>query len=101
MEPFLYIILCYVGWIVLILCVLIVKRLMSSPWGRALKAIREYEDAARALGKNAYSYKVQSLLLGGVIGGLAGMLQVIQKGSIQPDTFNPVITFTIASTRRS
>ena len=84
-----------VGWIVLILTVLFVKRLMSSPWGRALKAIREDEDAARALGKNAYWFKLQSLMLGGVIGGMAGMLQVIQKGSIQADTFNPVITFTI------
>jgi branched-chain amino acid transport system permease protein len=84
-----------VGWTILILTVLIVKRLMSSPWGRALKAIREDEDAARALGKNAYMYKLQALTLGGVIGGIAGMLQVLQKGSIQPDTFNPVITFTI------
>jgi neutral amino acid transport system permease protein len=84
-----------VGWVILILTVLLVKRLMSSPWGRALKAIREDEDAARALGKNAYWYKMQSLMLGGVIGGIAGMLQVIQKGSIQADTFNPVITFTI------
>lgn len=84
-----------VGWSVLVLTVLLVKRLMSSPWGRVLKAIREDEDAARALGKSAYSYKLQSLMLGGIIGGVAGMLQVIQKGSIQPDTFNPVITFTI------
>jgi neutral amino acid transport system permease protein len=84
-----------VGWTILIITVLVVKRLMSSPWGRALKAIREDEDAARALGKNAYSYKLQALAFGGVIGGIAGMLQVLQKGSIQPDTFNPVITFTI------
>jgi branched-chain amino acid transport system permease protein len=84
-----------VGWILLIVIVLLVKRMMSAPWGRALKAIREDEDAARALGKNAYMYKLQALMLGGVIAGFAGMLQVIQKGSIQPDTFNPVITFTI------
>jgi neutral amino acid transport system permease protein len=84
-----------VGWTILILTTLLVRRLMSSPWGRALKAIREDEDAARALGKNAYYYKMQALTLGGVIGGVAGMIQVIQKGSIQPDTFNPVITFTI------
>ena len=84
-----------VGWILLIVIVLLVKRMMSAPWGRALKAIREDEDAARALGKNAYMSKLQALMLGGVIAGFAGMLQVIQKGSIQPDTFNPVITFTI------
>ena len=84
-----------VGWTILILTVLFVRRLMSSPWGRAVKAVREDEDAARALGKNAYMFKLQALMLGGVIGGMAGMLQVVQKGSIQPDTFNPVITCTI------
>lgn len=84
-----------VGWTIVLLCLLLVWQLMRSPWGRALKAIREDEDAARALGKNAYLYKVQALMLGGVIGALAGMLQVIQKASVQPDTFNPVITFTI------
>ena len=35
--------------------------LMRSPWGRVLKAIREDEDAVRSLGKNVYSYKMQSL----------------------------------------
>jgi branched-chain amino acid transport system permease protein len=60
-----------------------------------LRAIREDEDAARALGKNAYSYKLQALAIGGIIGGIAGMLQAIDKQSVQPDTFNPVITFMI------
>ncbi len=84
-----------VGWTVVILCVLLNWQLIRSPWGRVLKAIREDEDAARSLGKDAYSYKLQALMLGGVIGGLGGMLQVISKQSVQPDTFNPVITFLI------
>ncbi len=84
-----------VGWIVVAFCVLINWQLIRSPWGRVLKAIREDEDAARSLGKNAYSYKLQALVLGGVIGGFGGMLQVISKQSVQPDTFNPVITFLI------
>jgi branched-chain amino acid transport system permease protein len=84
-----------VGWSVVGLCLLLTWQLMRSPWGRALKAIREDEDAARALGKNAYSYKLQALALGGVIGGVGGMLQAIDKQSVQPDTFNPVITFMI------
>jgi len=84
-----------VGWTIVMLSLLVVWQIMRSPWGRALRAIREDEDAARALGKNAYVYKVQALMIGGVIGALAGMLQVIQKSSVQPDTFNPVITFTI------
>ena len=84
-----------VGWALVAIALIVVWQLMRSPWGRALKAIREDEDAARALGKNAYALKVQALILGGVIGGVAGMVQVVQKASIQPDTFNPVITFLI------
>ena len=84
-----------VGWTIALLLVLLTWQLMRSPWGRVVKAIREDEDAARALGKNAYSYKMQVLLIGGVIMGIAGMLQAIDKQSVQPDTFNPVITFMI------
>ncbi len=84
-----------VGWTVVGLCLLMTWQLMRSPWGRVLKAIREDEDAARALGKNAYSYKLQALAIGGVVGGLGGMLQAIDKQSVQPDTYNPVITFMI------
>ena len=84
-----------IGWAVVGLFLLLSWQLMRSPWGRVLRAIREDEDAARALGKNAYSYKLQALAIGGVIGGVAGMLQAIDKQSVQPDTFNPVITFMI------
>ena len=45
---------------------------MRSPWGRVLKSIREDEDAARSLGKNVFAYKMQSLVVGGVIGALGG-----------------------------
>ncbi|MGF1668408.1 MAG: branched-chain amino acid ABC transporter permease [Acidimicrobiia bacterium] len=84
-----------VGWAVNLLLVLLVWQLMRSPWGRVLRAIREDEDAARALGKSAFSFKLQSLVLGGAIGGMAGIFQVIGKSSVQPDTFVPPITFII------
>ena len=66
-----------VGWIVVALCVLLTWLLVRSPWGRVLKAIREDEDAARALGKNVFAYKMQSLMLGGVFGALGGMIQAL------------------------
>ena len=47
------------------------KRLTNSPWGRALRAVREDEDAVRALGKNAVWLKLQSFMLGAGIAGLA------------------------------
>jgi neutral amino acid transport system permease protein len=50
---------------------------MRSPWGRVIKSIREDEDAARALGKNVFAYKMQSLVLGGVLGGLGGIMLAI------------------------
>jgi neutral amino acid transport system permease protein len=82
-----------VGWSLVLLAVLLVWLLMRSPWGRVVKAIREDEDAVRALGKNVFAYKMQSLIVGGVIGAFAGMYLVIQQGSTIPGNFTPAQTF--------
>jgi branched-chain amino acid transport system permease protein len=82
-----------VGWVVLAASVVIVWSLIRSPWGRVLKAIREDEDAARSLGKNAYSYKMQALILGGMFGALGGMLRGIGFSAAQPDNFITDVTF--------
>ena len=66
---------------------------MRSPWGRVLKAIREDEEVARALGKNVFWYKLQSLMLGGAITGLSGALYVWQLTAVYPDQFKPIATF--------
>lgn len=84
-----------VGWALAILVTLLVFLLMRSPWGRVVKSIREDEDAARALGKSAYWYKMQSLILGGVIGGLAGILLSVGQSTVQPDAYSPPVTFFI------
>lgn len=67
--------------------------LVHSPWGRVVKAIREDEDAARSLGKNVYAYKMQSLVIGGVIGGIAGIMLVIDRQFVEPKNFESSITF--------
>lgn len=82
-----------VGWFTLALAVLVIWLLIRSPWGRVLKAIREDEDAARSLGKNAYWYKMQALALGGVIGAAGGMLRAIGTSSAQPQNFITDVTF--------
>ncbi len=82
-----------VGWILVALCSLLVLMLVRSPWGRVLKAIREDEDAVRALGKNVYLYKMQALVLGGVIGSLGGMVYVVGTGAANPDQFQNANTF--------
>jgi neutral amino acid transport system permease protein len=81
------------GWFIVLVVTLITVALMRAPWGRVVRSIREDEDAARALGKNAYGYKVQSLIIGGVMGGLAGMVLAIGTQTVQPDSYSPPITF--------
>src|SRR5919107_725456 len=58
------------GWILVTVASLLVWALMRAPWGRVVKSIREDEDAVRALGKNVYVYKMQALVVGGVMGAL-------------------------------
>ena len=80
-------------WAVAVLATIVVILLMRSPWGRVIKAIREDEDAARSLGKNVFSYKMQSVLLGGLLGGLAGIMFVTASNSANIDSFLPQVTF--------
>ncbi len=82
-----------VCWTMVALCCLIVWALMRSPWGRVLKGIREDEDAVRSLGKNVYAYKMQSLMIGGLIGGLAGIMSALQHSAINPSFFATDTTF--------
>ncbi|MGL4619998.1 branched-chain amino acid ABC transporter permease [Chroococcidiopsis sp.] len=67
--------------------------LARSPWGRVLKAIREDEEVARALGKNVFWYKLQALMLGGAIAGISGALYAWQQTSVYPNDFQPQTTF--------
>jgi len=82
-----------VGWTTVILAVLFVTRLIRSPWGRAVRAIRDDEDATMSLGKNVFYYKMQSLMIGGVIGALAGMYLAIDQQNVVPDAYIPLLTF--------
>ncbi|MFT6289741.1 MAG: branched-chain amino acid transport system permease protein [Ilumatobacter sp.] len=82
-----------VGWVVLAASATLCWLIIRSPWGRVLKAIREDEDAARALGKNAFSYKMQALAIGGIFGALGGMLRAIGFSNAQPDNFITDVTF--------
>lgn len=82
-----------VGWILVALFCLLIWALMRSPWGRVLKGIREDEEAVRSLGKNVYSYKMQALILGGVIGATGGFIGGLGLASVQPDSFNTDFTF--------
>jgi branched-chain amino acid transport system permease protein len=82
-----------VGWALVLLAILFVRRLINSPWGRVLKAIREDEDATSSLGKHVFAYKLQALMIGGAIAGLAGILFALDQQNIHPDNYQTAITF--------
>jgi branched-chain amino acid transport system permease protein len=74
---------------------LLLERLGRSPWGRVLRAIREDEAAARALGKNATMFRLQAFAIGGAIMGFAGAVQGHFIGFIAPDDYQPILTFQV------
>lgn len=83
-------------WLLVLTLALIfwqLQRWVHSPWGRVLKAIREDEEVPKALGKNVFWYKLQSLMLGGAIAGIAGAFYAWNLSFINPDGFIPLITF--------
>ena len=82
-----------VGWALVALTCLMTYLLMRSPWGRVLKGIREDEDAVRSLGKNVYAYKMQSLIIGGIFGALAGFVIALRSAAINPSFFATDVTF--------
>jgi branched-chain amino acid transport system permease protein len=82
-----------VVWAVAVLLMLVLSRVQGTPWGRVLRAIREDEDAARALGKNAFSYKLQSLAISATLGALSGFFLALNLKFVVPDEFLPIVTF--------
>jgi len=82
-----------VGWGLVVIFVFFTYLMMRSPWGRVIKAMREDEEAVRSLGKNVYLYKMQSLVLGGVVGAFAGFVYAISRQSVQPDNYSTALTF--------
>ncbi|MBP7001927.1 branched-chain amino acid ABC transporter permease [Amaricoccus sp.] len=81
--------------VVVALLYLALERLVRSPWGRVLRAIREDETAARALGKDADRFRLQAFAIGGAIMGLAGAVQAHFIGFIAPDNYVPMLTFQV------
>ncbi|MBK5239116.1 MAG: branched-chain amino acid ABC transporter permease, partial [Actinomycetales bacterium] len=83
-----------VGVFFLTIAVFVVWSLMRSPWGRALRGIREDEDAVRALGKNVFAYKMQALIIGGVFGALGGIVFALPS-AVVPGSYVTSLTFFI------
>lgn len=82
-------------WGIAILTVLFMKFLMEGSYGKAFKAIREDEIAARAMGVNLFKHKVMSFTIGSFLAGVGGGLLAASLGTIDPTLFKFVLTFNI------
>jgi branched-chain amino acid transport system permease protein len=80
-------------WTVVVLLILLLQFIVHAPWGRVLRSIREDEDAASALGKNVFAYKLQALALGAALGAVAGLFFAFQFSFFSPQDFDPLTTF--------
>jgi branched-chain amino acid transport system permease protein len=82
-----------VVWATALIATALLYFVQRSPWGRVLRAIREDEDAARALGKNTLVYKLQSLSISATLGALAGFFLALNLNFLNPEEFEPLFTF--------
>jgi len=71
------------------------KMVMHSPFGRVLKTLREGDDLPLSLGKDAFGFKKKTMVIGGILGGLAGALYAYQKQFVNPEDFFPIETFIV------
>lgn len=82
-----------VVWVTAGLATLVLTYITRTPWGRVLRAIREDEDAARAVGKNTVLFKLQSLAISGALGAIAGFFVALNLATLHPTDFEPLVTF--------
>ena len=61
-----------------------------SPWGRMMRAIRDNEEAANAMGKNVVKQHLLIFVLGSAIVGIAGAMLVTQDGLFTPGSYRPM-----------
>ena len=76
--------------IVLIVILILAQLARSSPWGRMMRAIRDNEDAAEAMGKNVTAQHLQIFVLGSAICGVAGAMMTTLDSQLTPSSYQPL-----------
>jgi len=76
--------------LVLILLLWLAQRALNSPWGRMMRAIRDNEVAAEAMGKDVKGRHLQIFILGSAICGIAGAMMTTLDGQLTPTSYQPL-----------
>ena len=93
-----YIKLCYASLFIGVLAIILTLSVMSlnSPWGRMMRAIRDNETSAAAMGKDITGRHMQVFIIGSAVIGIAGAMLTTLDGQLTPGTYNPLrFTFLI------
>ena len=93
-----YVKLCMTGLFLTVVIILLIltQKALYSPWGRKMRAIRDNEEAAGAMGKNVVKEHLLIFILGSAIVGLAGAMMVTNDGLFTPGSYRPMrYTFVI------
>lgn len=81
---------------VLLAVIWLSERALNSPWGRMMRAIRDNEVSAAAMGKNVTKRHLQVFILGSAVVGIAGAMYTSMNGMLAPGEYNPLrFTFLI------
>jgi len=82
--------------VVLIILLVMAQLSLKSPWGRMMRAIRDNETAAAAMGKNVTNRHLQIFILGSAVCGIAGAMMTTLDGQLTPGSYQPLrFTFLI------
>lgn len=76
--------------VVLLAVILLAQMALNSPWGRMMRAIRDNETAAAAMGKNVTARHLQVFILGSAVIGISGAMMVTLDGLLAPSGYNPL-----------
>ena len=76
--------------VVLLAVIWLSERALNSPWGRMMRAIRDNEVSAAAMGKNVTKRHLQVFILGSAVVGIAGAMYTSMNGQLTPGEYNPL-----------
>ena len=87
-----YVKLCYAGLFTFVLLILLwmAQNALRSPWGRMMRAIRDNETSAEAMGKDVTKRHLQIFVLGSAICGIAGAMMTTLDGQLTPAGYQPL-----------
>lgn len=91
--PYLWSQLAYLALVagILLVAYLLVERQIAAPWGRMMRAIRDNEAAARAMGKDVPARRLEAFVFGSALMGLGGALFAHFSRAITPEAIDPMV----------